>query len=292
MFHIDAHRVRTNPTSLQEAMKSADWRRELKCYLYIVRGLHLATVSRWQEVWKCVEELEKLVKSRLEGIVGLYSCYLSGVYYQGTGNLGAAKAIYEGALLSLESNLDANGNIQGLASTKQGHAELEVRVLSAFNRIWIMQHPEHRDDRLTTELIELLRPLCTEHPNLEIRTAFNLILAATQTNPPIGMTAAKNHLAIALNGAKSLSDVHTLSIALNLMRAKLFQNIVGDQALKSAKAGAAQARKAGNRLWMSVAEGLLAQSYEVQGQVAEARQAWDSGANHAAVALNGALPPL
>ncbi|KAM0813599.1 putative 75k gamma secalin [Seiridium cardinale] len=287
----NAHKMRTNPASLSEAMRSADWRRELKCYLQIVRGLHLATISRWQDVWKCVEELESLVRSPLEGIVGLYSCYLSGVYHQGTGNLGAAKTIYEGALLSLESNLDANGNIQGLASTKQGHAELEVRVLSAFNRVWIMQHPDHRDDRLTTELIELLRPLCTEHPNLEIRTAFNLILAATHTSPPIGMTAAKNHLAIALNGAKTLGDVHTLSIALNLMRAKLFQNIVGDQALKSAKAGAAQARKAGNRLWMSVAEGLLAQSYEVQGQMTEARQAWDQGAGFAGDALGGAPPP-
>lgn len=283
--------MRTNPTSLQEAMKSADWRRELKSYLQILRGLHLATISRWQEVWKCVEELDSLVKPPLEGVVGLYSCYLSGVYHQGTGNLAAAKTVFEGALLSLEGNLDANGNSQGLATSKQGHAELEVRVLSAFNRVWIMQHPEHRDDRLTTELIDLLRPLCTEHPNIEIRTAFNLILAATQTNPPIGMTAAKNHLGIALNGAKALGDVHTLSIALNLMRAKLFQNIVGDQALKSAKAGAAQARKAGNRLWMSVAEGLLAQSYEVQGQMVEARQSWDQGAAYAGDALGGAPAP-
>lgn len=260
--------------------------------MQIIRGLHLATISRWPAVWTCVEELDSLVKSSLKGVVGLYSCYLSGVYHQGTGNLAAAKKIYEGALLSLEQNLDDNGDIQGLASMKQGHAELEVRVLSAFNRIWIMQHPEHRDDRLTTELIELLRPLCTDHPNIEIRTAFNLILAATTTNPPIGMTAAKNHLAIALNGARALGDVHTLSIALNLMQAKLFQNIVGDQALKSAKAGASQARRAGNRLWMSVAEGLLAQSYEVQGQMDEARQSWDSAANYAKDALGGALPPM
>ncbi|ETS80222.1 hypothetical protein PFICI_07751 [Pestalotiopsis fici W106-1] len=287
----NGQKLRSNPTSLQEAIKGADWRREFKCYLQIIRGLHLATISRWPAVWKCVEELDSLVKSPLEGVVGLYSCYLSGVYHQGTGNLAAAKSIYEGALLSLENNLDDNGDIQGLASMKQGHAELEVRVLSAFNRIWIMQHPEHRDDRLTTELIELLRPLCTDHPNIEIRTAFNLILAATQTNPPIGMTAAKNHLAIALNGARALGDVHTLSIALNLMQAKLFHNIVGDQALKSAKAGASQARRAGNRLWISVAEGLLAQSYEVQGQMVEARQSWDSGANFAKDALGGAPPP-
>ncbi|KAI0167195.1 cohesin loading factor-domain-containing protein [Pestalotiopsis sp. NC0098] len=287
----NAHKLRSDPTSLQEAIKGEEWRRYFRCYLLILRGLHLATISRWPEVWKCVEELDTLVKSPLEGVVGLYSCYLSGVYHQGTGNLASAKSIYEGALLSLENNVDENGNIQGLANMKQGHAELEVRVLSAFNRIWIMQHPDHRDDPLTTELIELLRPLCLEHPNIEIRTAFNLILAATQTSPPIGMTAAKNHLAVALNGARALGDVHTLSIALNLMRSKLFQNIVGDQALKSAKAGASQARRAGNKLWMSVAEGLLAQSYEVQGQMVEARQSWDQGATFAADALGGAPPP-
>lgn len=263
-------------------MKSANWRRELQCYLQLLRGLHLATHSRWQEVSKCVEELEGVVRQPLEGIIGLFSCYLSGVYHQGTGNLEMAKSIYEGTLLNLENSLDGNGIVQGGPNK---HAEFEVRILSAFNRLWIMQHPEHRDDRQTNELIEQLRPLCTDHANLEIRTAWNLVLAATQTNPPLGMTAAKGHLATALNGAKTLGDVQTLSIALNLMRARLFQNIVGDQALKSAKAGASQARRAGNRLWMSVAEGMLAQSYEVQGQAAEAQSSWNAAVAFASDAL-------
>lgn len=190
-----------------------------------------------------------------------------------------ADSIYKNPVLSLDGSLDKYGGVQGGHSK---HAEFEVRLLAAFNRIWIMQHSDRRDDRQTTELIDQLRPLCADHPNLEIRTAWNLVLAATQTNPPIGMTAAKSHLATALNGAKVLGDVQTLSIALNLMRAKLFQNIVGDQALKSAKAGASQARRSGNVLWMSVAEGMLAQSYEVQGQIVEAQNSWS-----AAVAFAG-----
>lgn len=265
--------MRASPTCLQDAIRSADWRRELKCYIQILRGLHSATHSRWQDVSKCVMELEKLAQSPLSGIIGVYSIYLSGVYRQGTGDLELADSIYKHPDLSLDHDKGAQ------RACKQ--AESDVRLLAAFNRIWIMQHEDRRDDQMTNELLEQLRPLCQSHPNQEIRTLWHLVLAATQTNPPLPMTSLKTNLSLALNGAKVLGDVQTLSMALNLMRAKLFHDIIGDQALKSAKAGAAQAKRSGNLLWMSVAEGLLAQSHEVQGQQSEARTSWDAAVNYA-----------
>lgn len=155
-------------------------------------------------------------------------------------------------------------------------------MLAMFNRIWIMQHPSYRDEYTTRELLEQLRPLCADNTNLEIRTTYNLLLAAIQTSPPIPMTAVKTHISAALNGSKMLGDVQTLSIALCLMQAKLFQGIVGEQALKSARAASQQAKKCGNMLWMSVADGMLAVSLETQGQIAEASSVHAEASRHAA----------
>ncbi|KAL7625399.1 hypothetical protein AAE478_004618 [Parahypoxylon ruwenzoriense] len=266
-------KLRGLPTSLEDAITKADWRKELVCYLYILRGLHFASHTKWSEVKDCVAQLESMVKPPLEGIVVLYSTYLAGVYHQGTGDLETAGSIYCNRIFCLGDNDGRNGSRKA--------AEVDVSLLATFNRLWIMQHPDYRDDQLTLELLGQLRPLCADHPNLEIRTAYNLVLAAAQTNPPIPMTAVKMHISTALNNAQFLGDVQTLSIALNLMRAKLFQSIVGDQALKSAKAASNMAKRSGNTLWMSVADAMLAQSYDVQGQADNARKAWDDATQYA-----------
>ncbi|KAK6856042.1 mitochondrial membrane protein [Apiospora arundinis] len=277
----NSHKMRSIPTSLQEAIRCAEWRRELKCYIQILRGLQLATQSRWSEVGQCVSQLESLVQpstaGTVEGIVGVYTYYLGGVYRQGIGHLDTANSIYQHPVLSI----DNDGNLQGTGK----QAESDVRLLAAFNRIWIMQHEDHRDDQQTSDLLEQLRPLCKRHPNQHIRTVWHIVLAATQTEPALPMTELKTHLSSALNGAKALGDVLNLSIALNLMRAKLFHDVVGDQALKSAKAGAMQAKRSHNLLWMSVAEGLLAQSYEVQQQHKEAKASWDLATDYASKAF-------
>jgi hypothetical protein len=134
-----------------------------------------------------------------------------------------------------------------------------------------MQEPTQTDDTETTELVDLLRPICEDNPDQEIRTVYNLILASIQMSPPLSIHQVKRHIQQSLSGAQQTSNTQYLSIALNIMRCRLFENVVGEQALKSAKAGSAQARKSGNVLWMSVAEGMLAQSFEMQGALAEAR---------------------
>lgn len=271
-------KLRGLPNSLADAITRSDWQKEWMCYLYILQGLHFATHTRWAEVKNCVAQLENMVKPPLEGVVVLYSTYLAGVYHQGTGDLKTASSIFRNRMFSLDGGSEKNGNRKS--------TELEVSLLATFNRLWIMQHPDYRDDRLTLELLEQLRPLCADHPNMEIRTAYNLVLAAVQTNPPIPMTAVKMHISTALNNAQSLGNVQTLSIALNLMRAKLFQSIVGDQALKSARAASNQAKRSGNTLWMSVADGMLAQSFDVQGQSLDAQKAWEDATQYARQAFD------
>ncbi|KAI6090904.1 cohesin loading factor-domain-containing protein [Hypoxylon rubiginosum] len=272
-------RLRGEPHSLVDVIATADSQREWMCYLYILQGLHLSTYTRWPEVKNCLANLEEMVKPPVGNIVVLYSKYLLGVYHQGTGDLRMANLIFSHQIFSLDN--EENGR-----NGSRKVAELDVSLLATFNRIWIMQHPDYRDDRLTLELLEQLRPLCADHHNMEIRTAYNLVLAAVQTSPPIPMTAVKMHISTALSNAQFLGNVQTLSIALNLMRAKLFQDIVGDQALKSAKAASNQAKRSGNTLWMSVADGMLAQSYDVQGQSLDAQKAWEDATQYARQAVD------
>ena len=272
----DASRIRGLPTSLQDATKCASWRRDLTCYLAILRGLHFATSNQWSEVKSCIEQLETLVKPPLKGIIGMYSLYLSGVYHQGTQDFDTAEQIYSDPSLSLEEYDRGQGH--------RKQAELEVPLLAAFNRIWIMQHPEYQNNTVTLELLDQLRLLCPDHPNMEIRTIYNLVLAATNTVPPVPMTAVKTHISTALNGAKAVGDIQTSSMALSLMRAKLFQNIVGEQALQCARAAAQQAKRSGNLVWQSVADNMLAQSLEVQGQAAEAQAVAQTAVNNAVLA--------
>jgi hypothetical protein len=147
----------------------------------------------------------------------------------------------------------------------------ELSILAVLNRLWIMQEPSHEDLDETAELVDLLRPICEDNPDLEIRTVYNLVLSSIRTKPPLSVNQVKRHIQQSLSGAQQTSNTQYLSIALNIMRCRLFENVVGEQALKSAKAGSAQARKSGNVLWMSVADGMLAQSFEMQGALAEAR---------------------
>ncbi|KAI1170301.1 hypothetical protein F4777DRAFT_125508 [Nemania sp. FL0916] len=270
-------KIRGYAYCLEDAVQYVDWETEATCYLHILRGLHLATSTRWDEVKSCVSQLETLITPASGSTVKLYSMYLAGVYQQGTGNLQAAINIYSHPSFSTYTDEARRG--------QHKPAEFDVALLATFNLIWIMQDVHYRNDQRTQELLEQIRPLCLDHPNMEIRTAYNLVMAAIQTNPPVPMTIVKTHISTALSNAKNLADVHTLSIALNLMRAKLFQSIVGDQALKSAKAASTQARRSGNTLWMSVADGMLSQSFEVQGAMVEAQKVWHDATHFANQAL-------
>ena len=267
-FSLDP-RSKPPATSLTEAIEQADWEKELFCYSNILIGLQAATLSNWVKVKKILQVLEEARPP--PGILRLLALYLSGVFQQGVANLAGALRTFESPQFNLEVLSDAT----------RGHIEKDLSILAALNRLWIMQNTTMVDEQKTAELLDRLGAVHTEHPDEEIRTAHHLVLATVPTNPPSSINQIKHHIGAALTAATKLGNTHSLAMALNLMRARLFENVVGDQAMKSAKAGAAQAKKSGNLLWMSVAEGMLAQTYEVHGQMAEARAARGDGIRRA-----------
>lgn len=246
----------------------------MACYVYTLIALTSATRTQWAKVRDCLQKIEALTPKPGAGRLNLLVLYVKGVYYQGTGDLDTAFEIFNDRQLSVPDTNDPNHSSSGIALP-------EVALLATLNKIWILQEPSRRDDLQTMELVERIRPYCSDHPDTDLRTAFNLVVAAIETNPPQSMQTVKRHISTGLKWAQAANNTQLLGIALNLMRSCLFDSVVGDQAVKSAKAGRAQAQKAGNLLWMSVGEGMLAQTEEMQGQVEEAERLRQSGTLHA-----------
>jgi hypothetical protein len=66
-------------------------------------------------------------------------------------------------------------------------------------------------------------------------------------------------------------------MTLTFMSWKYFRGVVGEQAEKSARAGRAMAKKANDRLWVSVTDEMLAETLERQGKSEEAEGVRDEG---------------
>lgn len=261
------------PLSLHEAIDREKWRAELSSYIYIMMGLHAATRSDWARVKDCIQRLGEPSKLPVEGSLGTLAVYLNAVYQQGVGNLEVAMRQLEDPRLAI--------NAAGKPSSAEDQAESGISLLAALNRLLIMQVERLRDDGKTNELVEQLHLHCADHPDPDVRTAYNLTMSSAQLAPPLSIAQIKRHLQVGLQGAQITNNTHFLSIALNIMRYRLFENVIGDQAVKSAKAGSAQAKKAGNLLWMSVADGMLAESHDVQGQAVEATAAFEAATRYA-----------
>lgn len=226
-----------------------------------------------------VQNLQSFVSPSTQPTVKLLAIYLKGVYFQGIGQLQQALNIFLDNRFAVQQ--------QGSTGTKAGHQE--IALLAGLNRLWIMQHPSCRNDQTTQDLIEQLQPHCNNHTNIDLRTAWHNVMAAIVTDPPQQLNQQKQHIHAAMAGSKVTSNVLGAAVTLCIMRSRFFENVIGEQALKSARAAAKQAQRSGNVLWQSVADGMLAQSYEVQGQRDEAKQEWDKATEEARDAFSRSL---
>ncbi|CAN8095507.1 unnamed protein product [Discula destructiva] len=266
--------VRPAAHSLPMAIGQAKWRAEIGCYIHTLIALISATRTQWAKVHDCIQKIEALRPKPEDGRLGLLVLYVTGVYHQGTGDLDRASQVFSDPRFAI---LDTSNSPNSNAATPPP----EVCLLAALNRVWIMQEPSRRNVEQATDLLQKVRPYCAEHADIDVRTAYNLAAAAVETEPPQSMQTVKRYISTGLKFAQGANNTQLLGVALNLMRSTLFDSVVGDQAVKSAKAGKAQAGKAGNLLWMSVGEGMLAETEDMQGQHEAAEQLRASGTTHA-----------
>lgn len=260
--------------SLAEALEQSSSRNSTLAMVIVMKGLYYATLFDWAPVKECNDALDHLSRQGLSfGLDGL-CLYLKAVYHQGVGNLGEALRLFDDPRFAIE---------KAQAQPDSGRRmEPLLCVLAGLNALLIMENQHVRDEAKARDLSEKLRVVCAEHIDSEIKAAWNLCLAASIHSPP-AVAELKRHIQLSLSGAQASGNQHCLAIALNMLRFKLFDGVVGSQAIKSAKAGSAQAKRSRNVLWMSVADGLLASSHELSGpeEQVECAKARDLAVQHA-----------
>lgn len=254
---------------LPEAILQSKWRGMLLSYTYIYLAFTYITRSQWPRAEAYLQQLRTTSDGLGDSIPGQLKdlvAYLQGIYFQGTGDLDGALTVFRSLSVKI-------GPLKRSTVGVGEQVQHDLALLSALNCIWIEQHSSRVNFESTTAMLAKLQPLCADHTNKDIQTAYNLVKATAATSPPEPMLNIKNYLRFALAGAQATSNTHFLSITLCVMSSKFFVGVVGEQAEKSARAASVQAKKSGNMLWMSVADSMLAQCLEVQGRIPEARNA-------------------
>ena len=219
------------------------------------------------------------LEASLIGPLGSIALYLSGIYHQGIGDLETALAIFEDAKFDMASFESTTSSLS--------QVERDYSILAALNTIWILQDPRLQDVRRNNSLIEKITKPCQHHPNLDIQAAFHLAAATVNRTPPLPSIDVRSHLAQALKATKVTLNMQFTCITLSIMCNRFFVSVVGEQAEKSALAASVQANRSGNPLWMSVADGMLAQVFELNGKQYEAAQALEKARRKAQHAFPG-----
>ncbi|KAI9660287.1 MAG: hypothetical protein M1829_006489 [Trizodia sp. TS-e1964] len=258
-----------NPTSLPTLSSQFLWRKSLECHMKIHFILILSLRTEWNSARKLIQELKTIVDAigpSLSPSIHSFFLYIGGVIYQGNGELENALAVFENPVLREISS--------GNYGDSMFRCLNDLSTLSAMNSALILRDPAHPEHARWGPLLSSLDPICSNHPNKNIQIAYNLIRASPHTDDEnISTVKQKVFLTRALNGAKEVANTQLTCITINFMRFKFFNKTVGEQAEKSSLAGLTQAKKLGDRLWVSVAGGMMASTLEVQGKPDEAQRA-------------------
>lgn len=264
----DIRTCRASSGLLPDCVSSLQWRRQVLCYFHTYMAFCAAAgANDWAAVKTYIDKLRATINCLEVSLVGpleILALYLTGVYHQGTGDLKTALQIFRDNKFDLTP-------FTGRPMSSANQVVYDLALLSALNTLWIVQDADRQDPKVNTASITKVQEVCENHPNKDIRTAFHLVAATIKTNPPAQNLQIKSHLKAALSGAQETANTHFLSVTLSVMCSKFFDSIVGDQGEKSALAASVQAHKSGNILWMSVADGMVARCYDVNGKKAKAQ---------------------
>ncbi len=184
------------------------------------------------------------------------------------GNLGKALVLFKDPAFAVDTKPTADMMMQPRSM---------VCILANLDRILILRSDKYRDEKVARDLLEVLEPICRDHPNTDIKVAFHIVSSLLDKNQSTAKTTLIEGIAL----SKQTNNTLCTAIMLNLMRSTLYESVVGEQAMKSAKAASLQAKRSGSVLWMSVAEAMLSKSHEVHGQHDTAIQRQTDAASYA-----------
>ncbi|KAG9245237.1 cohesin loading factor [Calycina marina] len=254
--------------TLPNCVSRNQWRSQIACYYTSCLAFIAAAKCEWTAVKIQVEKLNSAMKDLGDGNVGplnSVALYLSGIYHQGTGDLDAALPIFQDKVFDL--------SIYENVTSSAAQLQKDYALLAAFNTILICQEPGRKDPQRNNKLVGKMTEACLNHQSPDVRTASKILSVTVLRSPPMSSIDVRGHLSMALKGAKISGNLHFTSLALSIMCSRFFVDVVGLQAEKSALAASAQAHRSHNALWISVADGMLGNVHELNGNSGEAHRA-------------------
>ncbi|KAH8431286.1 uncharacterized protein LDX57_008948 [Aspergillus melleus] len=261
-----------SPQNITESMVNAnrrvEWRRTLYCNLLLQQVFLACSRTDWELASKALNELRQEAHKLGEGLPNTIQClieYAGGTIAQATGDLQTALGAFQSPSLSLAS-------FQSKAARNDPCRD--IAILASLNTVLIIREPTHPAHYQLPTILSTVESFCKGSPNKYIQAAYYLVCATVQTDSTI---QTKQFLQQALQSATAISNSQITCMTLTFMSWKYFRGVVGEQAEKSARAGRAMAKKANDRLWVSVTDEMLAETLERQGKNEEAMGVREEG---------------
>lgn len=267
---MSAERAKSSKRSGPLSLIQENYRKEkaMICYLYIFIIFRAIFTTDWKAAKDSLTGLQLAIAELgedTEPTIDLLFTHLTAMYYQGTGAIEEALHLYQDEVFSLPDP-------DKFPQTPDHQVRRDISIVATMNSLLILNSLPNPDIQSNTALLDRLKPFCLSHPNVDIQTAYHILLTVITTSPPTSQLATKSYMRSALTGAKKRGNFHLVCITLNVMCTRFFVNIIGEQSIKSAMAAREQSLKSGNRVWMSAATGLLARSMEIEGKGEQAER--------------------
>ncbi|CAI6328692.1 unnamed protein product [Periconia digitata] len=246
--------------SIPAALKQRDWVKILDWHIKFAIGIVACYHEDRSTAKSAVTMLQE--RSSQPPFQGLepYACalsYLSAVLDQCNGSVESALAIYSGAEFDLPD------------SKSTADFKTDIVILAMCNRLLIISNPSHPEHYQIQLLFAQLQSLCTNHPNLHIECAFQIIRAVIIPEPSINRR--KTLIQTATQRGQKLMNYQFMSMCLNYMASRFFADQVGKQPLGAARAARSISKQGRSVLWKAVSYGICTHTFQVNGLLEDAQ---------------------
>ena len=255
MIRIDSSRV---VRSLATTTRHADWQASTEIAVRLQLVALQCAHSDWTAAKDALQALDLTVlrgDSAVDRFSRSMAVYMRAVCKQAAGDLEAAGAMYGSENLVFDNQ------------SKDITAMRDLQSVACLNRVQILQLLGHK--KQADALMDSLGPYVAGHTNKSIVAAYYIIKAASH-DPNTAMLKLKQDLQVAVAAGKAVTNNQLLCISMNLMTHMFFKQIVGEQAVKSARASRTLAKTIGSRLWQAVADQMFGDTLELCGAPKEA----------------------
>ncbi|KAK1077667.1 hypothetical protein LTR33_007892, partial [Friedmanniomyces endolithicus] len=246
------------PSALPPTIQYAQWQRSASVMARLQQASVQCARSEWASASKIMLETGETAAEhelKLDTATQALLVYIRAVIKHGDGDLEGAEALYASAALVWDSK------------SKETSALRDMQAVAYLNRIHILQHIGRREE--AEGMLTLIETFAVANPNLSI-TAGYYIVAMSAQGPQSSIIKLKTELAPGLKAAKAASNTQQLCMIMSIMTNMFFTNIVGDQAIKAARASRTLARQCGSKLWQAVADSMYGQTLDLCGEPRDA----------------------